>query len=248
MGWKCSLIIIENQDDFKDDISLLKAIGMSDYEFDSECTLDDCIYPMDQSISIGYFNGNIIISDDYQLTTSALDRAKNLSLTASENGLVNLFPSSEIVTVACHSGVNYHGYSLIRNGIKERLKTISSDDARKEFGTPFKEEQDIYATSYLKDGLSFWKDDNDPDAAAEDVMMEKFTFEVAKRRLGVILDNADGEKLLFEVPFKKYVKKMSEVNDGKLKTIEKRTSWIKYGLIVLIILIWQILKRTVFSK
>jgi hypothetical protein len=67
MGWKSSLIIIENKEGFADENEILKAIGKSDYKFNQETTLDDCIYPNDKSINIGHYNGNIIISDDYQI-------------------------------------------------------------------------------------------------------------------------------------------------------------------------------------
>ena len=249
MGWKSSLIIIENKESFTDESEILKALGKSEYEFDQELTLDECIYPNDKSINIGYYNGNIIISDDYQITTNSLERADKLNLTEEEKNLVGLFPTSEILTVACHSAVNYHGYSLIENGVKKRLKIISSDEARIEFGERIKEENEIYDKSYSRDNQNFWKNDADPEEDfAEDQLMEDFTFGVAKRRLGVLLDHSDGNELMEKTIFKKF--KSPNQTSKVEESIEtgKKAKWIKYAIVIVILIIWQILKRTVFKN
>lgn len=249
MGWKSSLIIIENKENFTDESEILKSIGKSEYVFDRELTLDECIYPNDKSINIGYYNGNIIISDDYQLTTNSLERADKLNLTEEEKKLVKLFPTSEIITVACHSAVNYHGYSIIQSGIKRRLKIISSDEPRIEFGERIEEENVIYEKSYSKDNQNFWKD-NDylEEDFTEDQLMEDFTFGIAKRRLGILLDHSEGDELMEQVIFKKF-KNPNQVSEAeKPIKVEKKTKWIKYGIIILILIIWQILKRTVFKN
>ncbi|NQX85593.1 MAG: hypothetical protein HRT67_06770 [Flavobacteriaceae bacterium] len=249
MGWKSSLIIIENKEDFTDESEILKALGKSEYEFDEELTLDECIYTNDKSINIGYYNGNIIISDDYQLTTNSLEIADKLKMTEEENRLVELFPTSEIVTVACHSAVNYHGYSVIENGIKKRLKIISSDEPRIEFGERIKEENEIYDKSYSKGNQNFWKDNDDPEKYfIEDQLMEDFTFGIAKRRLGVLLDHPEGDEIMEQVTFRKYKNptQTSEVEES-IKSNNK-AKWIKYGIIILILIVWQILKRTAFKN
>ena len=207
MGWKTSLIIIENPNDFLDEFSVLKAIGKEDYKLEKEVLFEDVINPRDKSISIGLFNGNIIISDDYQITTKSLDRAENLDLTNEEINLCKLFPRSEIVSIACHSVVNYHAYSLIQNGVKKRLKLISTDTPLTEFGQRTIEEEKLYKSSYQKEGANFWKDESDPDEDfAEEQMMENFTFEFAKRRLGVRIDYAYGDELFESTKFKKYLR------------------------------------------
>ena len=236
MGWKSSLIIIENKENFNDENAILQAIGKSDYKFEKETSLEECIYPNDHSINIGYYNGNIIISDDYQITTSSLEKAKNLDLTKEEKNLVELFPNSEIVTVACHSVVNYHGYSIIKNGIKERLKVISSDTPKIDLGKRVEEEEKIYEKSYLKDNKHYWKNEYDDDGDfTEDQLMEDFTFGIAKRRLGVFLDQSDGEELMEKVKFRKYIKP------------DKKSKWIRFGRIILIIIILRILRRVFFD-
>lgn len=237
MGWKISLILIENQDNFRDEKKILRALGKSDYKFDRELNFYECIYPKDDSINIGYYNGNIIISDDYQLTTKSLEQSKELTLTKEEKNLVKLFPKSEIVTVACHSVVNYHGYSVIENGIKKRLKTISTDDSLIEFGERIAEENIIYEHSYSKGNQNFWKNNDDPDDDfTEDQFMEDFTFSVAKRRLGFVLDTADADELMYNTKFRKYIIPSEKPIIEESKEDEQKNKWVNYLIIILIIL------------
>lgn len=207
MGWKVSMVIIENPENIIDDTSILKAIRKGNYTFEDRVSLENCIHPRDNSISIGKYNGNIIICDDFQLTTNSLESAEGLDLTTEEENLCKLFPNSEIVQVACHSTVNYHGYSLIKNGEKVRLKIITSETPIIEFGERVYEEEILYSKSYQKDGVNYWSDEFDPNEEyLEDQLMEDFTFGIAKRRLGVTLDRGDGEELMEKVTFNKYKK------------------------------------------
>ena len=43
MGWKASLVIIENINEFKNDWDILKAIGKDDYVFKEEVIFEDCL-------------------------------------------------------------------------------------------------------------------------------------------------------------------------------------------------------------
>jgi hypothetical protein len=235
MGWKASLIIIENRDGFKDDLSILKALWKDDFQFDSECKLEDCIRGKDDFISIGYIDGNIIIWDSFMITSSTLEKARNRKLSKEEKELIELFPESEIVSVACHSFSNYHGYSLIQNGEKLRIKTISSEDSIMEFGERTEEEEGLYKRSFQKDGKSFWKDEVSFDEDfAEDQMMEDFTFEFAKRRLGVRLDHSEGDELMNHLVLKKY-----KNPNQKLKPDEKFGF---FKIIILVIVILNLLR------
>lgn len=205
MGWKASMIIIENPDNFQDEGEILSALGKADFQFKQKTTLEECIYPGDDSINLGYYRGNLIICDDYQITNSSLENTADLRLSPEELSLCKLFPKSEIVTVACHSALNYHGYSLIKNGKKKRIKTISADDPLFEMGGRIEEEALIYSKSHQKDGQNYWKYDTDPaEEYVEDQLMEEFTFGVASRRLNIYLDQEDGDELMEEVPFNKY--------------------------------------------
>lgn len=222
MGWKTSLIIIENPNNFDNEIAILEAIGKSNFQFQKETTLSQGMYPGDKSISIGKYNGNIIICEDYQITTKTLENSDDFNLTIEEQKLSKLFPTSEIIQVACHSVVNYHAYSLIKNGEKIRAKVISSETPLIELGKRMIEEEKIYSKSYQKNGANFWKDETDPDEEyTEDQLMEDFAFGIAKRRLGVFLDQLEGEKLLDEVPFNKYIKGKSGFFQKILKSFSK---------------------------
>jgi hypothetical protein len=205
MGWKASLVIIENINELKNDWDILKAIGKDGYVFKEEVIFKDCLSPKDRSINIGYYNNNIIIADDYQLTNKFLDKKTNLDLITEEKRLCKLFPTSEIISVACHSVVDYHAYSLIQNSEKVRLKSISVDDPFIEFGERTIEEEIIYSKSIRKKGANFWKNSEDPSYEyTEEQMMEEFTFGFAARRLGVYLDD-DADELMDTI-FKKYRK------------------------------------------
>jgi len=206
MGWKASMIIIENPDKFNDEKAILKAIRKTDFQIAGDTTFGAALYPRDESINIGHYKGNLVITDDYLVTTNSLERARSLELTIEERNLCKLFPKSEIIIVACHSVVNFHGYSLIQNGRKLRLKTISADHALLEFGERTIEEEKLYADSYQKDDANFWKDDAYPDEEyTEDQLMEDFTFTMAKRRLGIQLDQTETDEWM-EIPFNKYTK------------------------------------------
>lgn len=205
MGWKVSLIIIENTNEFKDDLAILQAIDRNDYVFKEEVIFEDCIHPRDKSINIGYYNNNIIIADGFQLTNQFLHSTNNSDLASKEKALCKLFPTAEIISVACHSVVNYHAYSLIQSGKRVRLKSISTDDPFIEFGARTIEEELIYNKSIRKEGANFWKDASDPNYEyTEDELMEEFAFGFAARRLGVYLDDNADE--LMDTLFRKYKK------------------------------------------
>lgn len=263
MGWKASMIIIENKENFEDDDKILAALDKANFQFQEELSIDFDFYQRDESICIGYYNNNIIILDDYQITEKSLERAKGLKLLKEEKQLVDLFPNAEILTVACHSATNYHGYSLIQNGKKVRLKRASSDSKLQEFGERFEEEQQIYKDSYQKNGQNYWKNEDEPDPDelefldeddlmmyedyTEDQLMENFTFGVIKRRLGFRLDNAESKDFKKNVVFKKYINPNKKIKNEIIEEDKPINIWLKFGLFFLIILIWKILKRTVFN-
>tara|TARA_B110000046_G_scaffold185709_1_gene228757 strand:+ start:919 stop:1656 length:738 start_codon:yes stop_codon:yes gene_type:complete len=245
MGWKTSLILIESKDNNVSDAEILKALGIGEIKSQSDSSFDAFNYLDDGSIAIGRVNGNLVICDGYYITEKSLEMPRSLRLCKEEKALCKLFPNSEMVSVACYSAINYHGYSLIQNGNKLRLKTISDGERARQFGKRTKEEDEIYKGSFVKKRATYWKDDLDPDEdIGEDQMMEDFTFEMAKRRLGVRLDGADGMEILNE-PFIKYfpVKpiKLTEVDE-----VPKKTSWKTYAIIIALVLLWQVFKRLLF--
>jgi len=247
MGWNTSLIIIENIENYSNETELLKTLGFDSFEQKENTTFDAILNAKDNKIGIGYYNRNLIISDGYLLTSESLDESNNLNLAGYEKRLVALFPMSEIVTVSCVSTVNFHGYSLIQNGQKERLKYVS-EELKQEFGDRFEEENAIYKDAYEANGQLFWKDENDQDEAfSEDQLMEDFTFKVAKRRLGVQIDLEEGEDLLENTPFKVF--QITNLPKKQPKTTEPSTSkpfkWKKYLVIAAILIIIRILLKTI---
>ncbi len=235
MGWKVSLIIIESSKELRNDESILNALGKGDYIFDSETTLEESIYPRDHSMSIGYYRGNIIVSDDYQITSKSLELEPSLRLINEEKNLCSIFPTAEIISVACHSVVSYHGYSIIQGGKKIRIKAMSSDGEIINLGKKIKEEEEIYKTGIEKDGQYFWDEE-----MTEDGLMEEFTFNVARRRLGVNLNHANGDQLLEDIPFKKYLPKKSKPTVEDIDVLKKKP---KYWIGILIVAIFFIIRK-----
>jgi hypothetical protein len=199
MGWKVSMIIIQNPNGFNNDQLLLQTIGFENMQYVQDTTLESAIHPCDESINIGYFNNNIIICDDGQLVFEFFSR----NLSALERDLIALFPGQEILAVMCHSVVNLHVYALVSNEQKLRYKGIAAEQPKDEFGKWLDEEKAIYANAILKeDGSYVWM--YDEDEMAEDLMMEEFTFKVAKRLLGVEISTNEDEELMFNTVFRKY--------------------------------------------
>lgn len=222
MGFKVSMIIVRQPSATIGDEELLKKLGFADVTFSGDTTFEECMYPNDKSINIGHYNDCLIISDDYQLTTS-LELSKSPQLLSDyEKVLTNIYPDTEILTVACHSAVNYHLYSLIKNGQKLRFKKVVHGEPLIEFGVRIDEEEKVYAYSKIVDGQrmfrSTYKDDEVYDNT-EDQMMEDFTFGVAKRHLNVMISASEDEELMFETTFKKY-----SVSKGSDKKKENQTT------------------------
>ena len=245
MGWKTSMILIESNDNKISDTKILRALGIKDVKSTSPSTLDECLNTQDGSIAIGRIDGNIVICDGYYVTEKSLEMPRNLRLCKEEKALCKLFPSSEIVAVACHSTINYHGYSLIKAGKKLRLKTISDGQPLKQYGEPTPEEAAIYSSSFVKKKANYWHDDHDPDEdISEDQMMEDFTFAMAARRLGARLDAADGEAILAQAVTKYFPKKAIKLSEED--QVSKKTSWKTYAIIFALIILWQIFRRFIW--
>jgi len=163
---------------------------------------------------------------------------------------VDLFPHSEILLVACHSVVNYHEYALFKNGRKVRLKTISSNDPLVEAVERLPEENDIYATASQRESRNYWFNPDEPDAEfTEDQLMNEFTFDFAKRRLGVRLDPEESWQLVDTLPMKKYMKPGSttpSIEPAKEKKPRSKL-WIAFGTAAIQYVIGRILRAMVLK-
>ena len=233
MGFKASMITVKQPTVGISHLELLNELGFTNINLVGDTTFEECMYPNDKSINVGHYNDFLIISDDYQLTTS-LELSQTGSLLSDyEQALTDIYPENEILTVACHSAVNYHLYSLVKNGRKLRFKKVVDGQPTIEFGDRIIEEENVYAYSRIIDGQrmfrSPYKDDKVYDNS-EDQMMEDFAFGVAKRHLGVMISTSEDEELMFETIFQKYAVKRSEtrekVRSQPAVTGQRKKSWL----------------------
>ncbi|MFK7771313.1 MAG: hypothetical protein AB8F94_04205 [Saprospiraceae bacterium] len=204
MGWKASMLIIQNTSGVKTAEEVIEKVEHEYYKLAGETTLESCINPRDKSIYIGFYNDNIIVTMDAEyVLMSIIEGGGSL-----EDRLHELNPGGEIMGVFCQSTTNMHGYFLNKNGERVRHKMISFEGSRMESGERFEEEIEIYKNAKTdENGVEYWPyGENESGRYEENQLMENFTFGVAKRLLGVQLDHTEGEELMFHVKFKKFVK------------------------------------------
>jgi len=216
MGFKASMILIQ-PDPGVSEPELLQKLGFGDLLYTENTTFDNGIYPRDESVSIGRYNGCLIICEDYQLTTELAMTKTPGVLAVYEKTLTELFPGVEVLTIACHSATNYHLYALAKDKQRIRYKRISGDSPLVEWGEWLEEEVGIYATSDIIGGKRLFKSSwgDSGYIYKEDQMMENFAFGVAKRHLGVMISGGDAEELRFQSPFRKYKPVENKVKSSK---------------------------------
>ncbi len=229
MGWKASFIIVQHPEPTVPEEDLLRKLGFADFALFGDTTLDNCIHPGDKSLNIGSFNGCLVIADDHRLT-EVLDLSTTPDrLVEHERILSDLYPGSEILSVACHSVVNYHLYSLAKGGQKIRYKRVVHGEPIREFGDRLPEEEEVYGFSMVIDGQRLFRStykDDDMYEMTEDQLMEAFTFGVARRLLGVEISTGDDEELMNDTVFRKYLAAKRAV-PPPLPGAEKRSVWAK---------------------
>ena len=94
MGWKISLVIIENNNKFSNDELLLKKAGFRTIKKVDTVDFETALGTKNK-ICIGNINDNIVICDDYKLTEYFLSENNNLDLTEGEKNISSLFPTGE---------------------------------------------------------------------------------------------------------------------------------------------------------
>jgi len=207
MGWKLSMISVKAPSVAKvDDLWLLEKLGYSGVKYVGEVAMEEVVNPGDNSVSIGEWNGNLIICEDHVLTERADVTATPSQLLEYEAILTAIFPGSEVLSVANHSVVNYHLYALARDGQRQRYKQISGDTPRKEFGELIEEEKVIYSWGEISDEVT------------EDQLMEDFAFGVAERHLGFRID--EGEEI-FDIKLRKYSGGVPKAEKGRPLTVNE---------------------------
>jgi hypothetical protein len=237
MGWKTSTIIIHKPAQV-DNEKLLQELGLTSLTRIKNEPFEAVINPDDRKIYIGRYKDNLLICTS-DIPVELIEKQDS----AVEKSLIRLFPGSEICAIVLHSVVNLWGYAVIRNGRKIRARAGSSDDGTfVEMGEPLDEEKELLSKSTLdENGNRTYVFENDDEPLTEDQVGENFVFAVSARYLGTELDHADNA--LFETMMTGY----SYQNEpSKKKKTKKDIPWSYIGVLILIIA-WQVLKRTVFK-
>jgi hypothetical protein len=241
MGWKISVVTIENKHHFNNDLLLIEKAGFRQPKLKETTTFEQALSSKN-TIAIGEINNTLVICDNYKLTEHYISGSNQLNLTETEENLVGLFPNSEILCVACHSVTDTHGYSLIKDAKKQRVKIVHQE-GKIEFGTPFKEEQNLYEQAITIEDNLFWDLDqtqNEENYLTESNLMEEFTFEVLKRSLGVLLNQDEANNLLATKNFRIYTVK-EQIEDIKIENAKIKT-WQKMLFFIVIFLFIQLIK------
>lgn len=244
MGWKSSTIII-NSDKEVNELELLNNLGFGNVKKIEKEPFEVAINPDDGKIYIGKYKDNLLICVQ-KLPMTFL----NETVSEGEKVLSKYFPDTEICSIILHSAVNLWGYSVSKNNQKIRVRAGSSDEGTiVEFGEPLEQEVNLLSKSKIHESgrRIYYFDDFPEDSFEEDQVGENFVFELASKYLGQNLDVADD--LLFETELKGYEYKNFKI-EQKVQTNQevKPNKWLKYIILIAVIVIWQILKRTVFNN
>lgn len=232
MGWKLSTIIINNPATV-DHKQILSEMGLSALKKINDETFEVAMNANKKQVFIGSYKENLLICTP-NIPISFLKK----ELSETETFLNNRFPNSEICSIVLHSTVNLWGFSISKNGEKLRLKLGSSiKGTLLDHGNPLKEEMELLnkATTTKNRQRIYLLDDDE--ALSEDQVGENFVFAISKRYFGVELDKAD--ELLFETTLEGYT--YEEYTKSKKSNIR-----VYIGVVILLV-IWQILKRTVLK-
>ncbi len=244
MGWKLSMIVVDSNAEFNDK-ELLTSLGYKQFEKVEKQPFEICMNPDEGALYIGRFKGNILICAR-NLPLTFLDK----SVSKGEQVLSETFPDSEISSLVLHSAVNLWGYSVTKDKKKVRVRAGNSDSGTMvDFGNPLEQEFDLLSKSTMDENgvRTYVFDDLPNEPFHEDQVGENFVFELASRYFGENLDEAD-EKL-FETELQGY--KLGNLvqepkNEDQNKNKPKR--WRSYLIIIVVVLIYQVLKRFLFQE
>ena len=233
-----SFLIIENTENIKNDAVILDTLYSFKYEFIKESTLENCKLPGEDQISIGYYKNQIILCDRMELVNVILENSFDLTFEEEEEQrLVDVFPLSEILTVAYIEDYDFYGYSLIKEGIKKRIKLLVDSSNYVDVGAPLEEE--IY-NSQLRE------EERKVVANNEQQLIKQVIFTLIKNKLGIDLNKAEAFEFMNDVTFKTYE---AIAADGSFSNISKEKShseliipnksrkWVSYIFVLILILI-----------
>lgn len=237
MGWKASMIIV-NSDKQVNELELLTNLGFQKLKETKSESFEAVHNPKEGKVYVGHYNGNLLICVQDLPATFLAEK-----VTEQEKVLFNYFGDAEVCALDLHSGVNYWGYSISKNNKKLRARSGSSEEGTTlEYGEPLEQELSLLAKSVLdENGNRVYHLEELPDESfAEDQVGENFVFSLASRYFGENLDMADDA--LFETQMKGY-----EFSSSSVKPRKASKNWPKYVIVIVVVIIWQLLKRTVFK-
>lgn len=242
MGWKSFIIVIGSDKDV-DEEKLLGDLGYNNILIGEAEAFESAIYPKEDMLYIGKYNGNTIICSQ-ALSSQFLVK----SVTKNEKVLASYFPDAEICALVLHSSVNFWGYSVSKNDSKLRARSGSSDEGTTlDFGEPLEQEKNLLQKAQIdKHGNRTYTFDHDPkDVMTEDQVGEEFVFELASRYFNRRLDQSDD--LLFETNLKGFW--LSSAVESKISSPKKpRSWWARVRLIIIVIILIRLLRKYFFDN
>ena len=193
MGWKIYLIAITNAANVNT-TDVPKKLGLDNLKPTKEINIQEAQY--ERGISIGKYGDKIfIVSPDlvfkfYDKTPSELE--KKLSAE---------FPNSEIAVIAINQTSDLYGYSVIKNGKRQRTKSGADLELYVDYGDKLPEEIEISKEKLFDDEeLKEMKEDYSKAELKKVIEQEisfRTTFRLTKRYFGKQFDEtgSDYEKI-----------------------------------------------------
>ncbi|WP_020470093.1 DUF6928 family protein [Zavarzinella formosa] len=206
MGWKASCILASNREDGylgalpahdpqrADEI--IRQLGMGAFERVGPSTFDEGIYPQDDSLYVGAYDGAIVLGSEEVAAVCISEKTPSLIL-----HLADCLPNARMMAMVLHSVVNLYGYAIYENGKLLRVRAGSSDaGVFLDKGEPLPEEQMLFAKSIMKDGQRVYPTEinGEVEEFSEDCVGEEFVFELSRRFLGKRFDQFDAWELKME--------------------------------------------------
>ena len=184
MGWKIYLIAITNAANINT-ADVPKKLGLDNLKPTKEINIHEAQY--ERGISIGKYGDKIfIISSD--LVFKFYDK-KPSDL---EKKLSAEFPNSEIAVIAINQTSDLYGYSIIKNGKRQRTKSGADLELYVDYGDKLPEEIEISKEKLFDDeGLKEMKEDyskSELKKVLEQEIIFRTTFRLTKRYFGKQFD------------------------------------------------------------